>query len=77
MQRYFACVLGFGPAMAPLHQCERDPPAPKRASDTARYRDMAEFQQFLVGRLTKLSPVAVIESSILLRRVKSGIARTP
>lgn len=40
-------------------------------------RDMAEFEQFLVGRLTKLAPVAEIESSIPLRRVKSGIARTP
>lgn len=40
-------------------------------------RDMAEFEQFLVGKLTKLPPVAEIESSIPLRRVKSGIARTP
>ena len=38
--------------------------------------DMAEFEQFLVGKLTKLPPVAEIESSIPLRRVKSGIART-
>lgn len=40
-------------------------------------RDMAEFEQFLTAKLTKLSPVAEIESSIPLRRVKSGIARTP
>ncbi len=40
-------------------------------------RDMAEFEQFLVGKLTKLVPVAEIESSIPLRRVKSGTARTP
>ena len=40
-------------------------------------RDMAEFEQFLVGKLTKLAPVAEIESSIPLRRVKSGTARTP
>ena len=39
--------------------------------------DMAEFERFLVGKLTKLSPVSEIESSIPLRRVKSGIARTP
>lgn len=40
-------------------------------------RDMAEFEKFLVGELTKLPPVAEIESSIPLRRVKSTIARTP
>ncbi len=40
-------------------------------------RDMAEFEQFLTAKLTRLSPVAEIESSIPLRRVKSGISRTP
>ena len=40
-------------------------------------RNMSEFEQFLVGQLTKISPVAEIESSIPLRRVKSTIARTP
>ncbi|WP_420012115.1 Lrp/AsnC family transcriptional regulator [Tateyamaria sp.] len=40
-------------------------------------RDMAEFEQFLVGKLTKLAPVAGIESSIPLRCVKSNGARTP
>ena len=40
-------------------------------------KSMADFEQFLVGRLTKIKPVAEIESSIPLRRVKSGTARTP
>jgi Lrp/AsnC family leucine-responsive transcriptional regulator len=40
-------------------------------------RSMAEFEQFLVGKLTKIKPVTEIESSIPLRRVKSGAARTP
>lgn len=35
------------------------------------------FEQFLVGRLTKIDGVASIESSIPLRRVKAGITRTP
>lgn len=35
------------------------------------------FEQFLVGRLTKIKGVASIESSIPLRRVKAGITRTP
>jgi Lrp/AsnC family leucine-responsive transcriptional regulator len=35
------------------------------------------FEQFLVGRLTKIDGVASIESSIPLRRVKAGIARVP
>lgn len=35
------------------------------------------FEQFLVGRLTKIDGVASIESSIPLRRVKAGINRTP
>ena len=38
--------------------------------------DLAEFEAFLTGRLTKVQGVANIESSIPLRRVKSGIART-
>lgn len=39
-------------------------------------RDMREFERFLVGRLTRVRGVASIESSIPLRRVKSGVART-
>ena len=39
-------------------------------------RNLIEFENFLVGRLTKISCVAEIESSIPLRRVKSDIART-
>lgn len=35
------------------------------------------FEQFLVGRLTKIDGVASIESSIPLRRVKAGITRSP
>lgn len=35
------------------------------------------FEQFLVGRLTKIDGVASIESSIPLRQVKAGITRTP
>ncbi len=35
------------------------------------------FEQFLVGRLTKIDGVSSIESSIPLRRVKAGISRTP
>ena len=38
---------------------------------------LKEFEQFLVGRLTKVNGVASIESSIPLRRVKTGLARTP
>lgn len=38
--------------------------------------DLNEFERFLVGRLTKVPGVASIESSIPLRRVKSGLART-
>ncbi|MEL7471133.1 MAG: Lrp/AsnC family transcriptional regulator [Pseudomonadota bacterium] len=38
--------------------------------------DLAEFETFLTGRLTLVPGVAKIESSIPLRRVKSGIART-
>ena len=40
-------------------------------------RDMGEFERFLTSKLTKLSFVAGLESSIPLRRVKSGLARTP
>ncbi|WP_371810433.1 Lrp/AsnC family transcriptional regulator [Ruegeria sp. HKCCD8929] len=38
---------------------------------------LKEFEQFLVGKLTKLHGVASIESSIPLRRVKAGMARIP
>lgn len=38
---------------------------------------LKEFEQFLVGRLTKIKAVASIESSIPLRRVKTGMARIP
>ena len=38
---------------------------------------LAEFEHFLVGTLTKVEGVSSIESSIPLRRVKSGFARTP
>ncbi|WP_108816625.1 Lrp/AsnC family transcriptional regulator [Loktanella sp. Alg231-35] len=38
---------------------------------------LQEFEQFLVGKLTKLNGVASIESSIPLRRVKTGMARIP
>ena len=38
---------------------------------------LAEFEQFLVGTLTKIDGVSSIESSIPLRCVKSGLARTP
>ena len=40
-------------------------------------RDMGEFERFLTSKLTKLSFVAGLESSTPLRRVKSGLARTP
>ncbi|MEX0408317.1 Lrp/AsnC ligand binding domain-containing protein [Aquibium sp. LZ166] len=39
-------------------------------------KDLHEFERFLVGRLTKVRGVESIESSIPLRRVKSGLART-
>ncbi|MDT2073932.1 MAG: Lrp/AsnC family transcriptional regulator [Planktomarina sp.] len=38
---------------------------------------LAEFEHFLVGTLTKVEGVSSIESSIPLRRVKSGFGRTP
>ncbi|MFN3132851.1 Lrp/AsnC family transcriptional regulator [Roseibium sp.] len=38
---------------------------------------LAAFEAFLTGKLTKVPGVANIESSIPLRRVKSGVARTP
>ena len=34
-------------------------------------RDLHEFDRFLMARLTKFSGVALIESSILIRRVNS------
>ena len=37
---------------------------------------LAEFEHFLVGTLTKVQGVSSVESSIPLRRVKSGMART-
>ena len=40
-------------------------------------RSMGDFEQFLVGRLTKVQGVAEIESSIPLRRVKSTGCRVP
>ena len=39
-------------------------------------RDIEEFEKFLLGDLTRIDGVATIESSILLRRVKSSSART-
>ena len=38
---------------------------------------LTDFERFLVGTLTKVKGVSSIESSIPLRRVKSGLARTP
>jgi Lrp/AsnC family leucine-responsive transcriptional regulator len=40
-------------------------------------RGLADFEQFMTGKLTKIPGVASLESSIPLRRVKSGLARTP
>lgn len=37
---------------------------------------LREFEEFLVGRLTRVRGVASIESSIPLRRVKAGVARS-
>lgn len=37
--------------------------------------DLAEFERFLTSRLTKLTSVASIESSIPIRRVKGGGSR--
>lgn len=37
---------------------------------------LAQFEQFLVGRMSKVPGIASMESSIPLRRVKGGIART-
>jgi len=39
-------------------------------------RDIAEFEHFLTGKLTRIPVVASIESSIPLRRVKSGMSRS-
>ena len=38
---------------------------------------LAAFERFLVGTMTKIPGVSSIESSIPLRRVKTGLARTP
>jgi Lrp/AsnC family leucine-responsive transcriptional regulator len=38
---------------------------------------LTEYERFLVGTLTKVPGVSSIESSIPLRRVKSGLSRTP
>ncbi|MBO6509197.1 MAG: Lrp/AsnC family transcriptional regulator [Roseibium sp.] len=38
---------------------------------------LTAFEVFLTGKLTKVPGVANIESSIPLRRVKSGVSRTP
>lgn len=38
---------------------------------------LPDFERFLVDELTKVRGVASIQSSIPLRRVKSGVARTP
>ena len=38
-------------------------------------RGLADFERFLTGTFTKMPGVASIESSIPLRRVKSGLAR--
>jgi len=38
-------------------------------------RGLEDFERFLVGRFTKVPGVASIESSIPLRRIKSGLAR--
>lgn len=40
-------------------------------------RDLRDFEQFLVGRLTKVPGVRSIESSLPLRRVKGTLSRTP
>lgn len=39
-------------------------------------RGLADFERFLTGTFTKVAGVASIESSIPLRRVKAGMART-
>lgn len=38
--------------------------------------DLREFEEFLVGRLSRVPGIASMESSIPLRRVKNGFART-
>ncbi|UWP90731.1 Lrp/AsnC family transcriptional regulator [Aliiroseovarius crassostreae] len=38
---------------------------------------LRDFEAFLVGRLTKVEGVASIQSSIPIRQVKAGYARTP
>lgn len=37
--------------------------------------DLADFERFLIGRLTRTPGVAAIESWIPLRRVKAGPSR--
>lgn len=37
---------------------------------------LREYEEFLVGRMSKVRGIASMESSIPLRRVKGGIART-
>lgn len=37
---------------------------------------LADFESFLVGRLTKIAGVSSIESSIPLRRIKGDLSRT-
>lgn len=39
--------------------------------------DMADFEQFLTKKLTRVKGVATIESSIPLRQVKNDICRAP
>ncbi|WP_040324862.1 Lrp/AsnC ligand binding domain-containing protein, partial [Aurantimonas manganoxydans] len=38
---------------------------------------LKEFETLMIERLVKIDGVASIESSIPLRRIKSGISRTP
>ena len=38
---------------------------------------LPKFEKFLVGGLTKIPGVALIESSFSLRRVKAGVTRSP
>lgn len=38
---------------------------------------LKEFEELMIERLVKIKGVASIESSIPIRRVKSGISRTP
>jgi len=38
---------------------------------------LADFEKFLTGQLTRIAGVSTLESSIPLRRVKTGISRMP